>query len=120
MEYECIQKKEQLVIWLHKPGRLVANAQDALDLVVACSQENSRLLMVDGDRLSGEFLKLSTGVAGDVAQKLSQYGVKTAIVLDTKRVHGKFVDFVLETNRGNSFRAYPTHEEALAWLVRAP
>ena len=117
MEYQVIAKKGQQYLWLAGEGTLIESEQDALDLVAACMQENTNLLMISAGRLSENFGRLATGVAGAAAQKWSQYHIKTALVMDSQDAKGKFKEFLLETNRGGALRSYSTAEEAEGWLL---
>ncbi len=116
MEYQRMVQNGVPYLWLTGQG-LLQSERDALDLVGICGGEALSRVLVSGDGLSTDFSRLATGVAGAVLQKLSQYEIKTALVTDTAAAKGKFVDFLLETNRGTMFRAYPTKEEALEWLL---
>lgn len=94
-------------------GKITAE-QDALDLIAACMEHNTNLLLLPAACLSEEFLRLSTRVAGLVLQKLGNYHIKTVAVLDAAAASGHLREFLSETNRGRSFRAYATLAESEA------
>lgn len=117
MEYQVKEALGRRYVWLPPGGSLLQSQQDGLDVIAACFQERAELLMIAGERLSPDFGRLATGLAGAVLQKLGQYRIKTALVLDPAQARGKFADFLAEANRGAMFRAYPTQEEAERWLL---
>lgn len=69
---------------LHVPadGPPIHTAQDAVDLVAAAAGAGADLVAVPVARLDERFFTLSTGVAGDILQKLVQYRVRLAVVGD--------------------------------------
>jgi len=96
----------------------VENENDALDLVAACGENETALLMLHGENLSPDFFQLRTGLAGTVLLKFSNYRIKAAAVVTPDQVgQGKFYEFVLETNRGREFGVFYSREQAERWLV---
>lgn len=64
-----------------------------------------RLVAIPLARLGPDFLRLSSGVAGEVLQKLVNYRFQVAILGDTsdaEAASGPLRDFVRESNRGRS------------------
>ena len=119
MEYRVVEKNGEKFILLEGAGTPIRRGEDANALIEICAQNSTYLLLVEGERLSEEFLRLSTGVAGAVLQKFAIYGVKMAAVLDKDRAKGKFKELLAESNRGSVFRAYEDHGEAERWLLEA-
>lgn len=109
--------KGQSVLFLPAAGVPVTCEQDALDIITCCAEHEVDKVLISGERLSDDFFRLRTGVAGGVLQKLQQYAIKTAVVMTEERAKGKFVDFLAETNRGNTFRSFIDEEAALDWLI---
>ena len=92
--------------------------QDTLDLIAATWENDTGLLMINGEVLSEDFFNLSTGVAGAMLQKLVNYHVKTAAVIPDELVNNvRFREMALETNKGNHFRILDNREEAENWLI---
>lgn len=70
------------------------------------------------DALPPEFFDLSTGVAGALVQRVTQYGIRMAAVVPDPAAHsGPFQDFAREANRGATFRFFPSRAEAVEWLT---
>ncbi|HML36290.1 MAG TPA: DUF4180 domain-containing protein [Bacillota bacterium] len=117
MDYQVIERNDQKYIQLNREGNPIQAERDALDLLSVCAEYGTNLLLIPGERLSDEFLRLSTGIAGAVLQKFAQYGVKAAVLLDQDNVTGRFRDLLVESNRGNAFRTYTDLSKAEAWLT---
>lgn len=117
MNYKLEENNSKRYICLEADGRTLQTEQDGLDLVGLCAEHGTNLVLIPGERLSDDFFRLRTGLAGAILQKLAQYEVKTAVVLDEARAKGKFKEFLAESNRGRMFRAYPASDEAIVWLT---
>jgi Domain of unknown function (DUF4180) len=86
--------------------------------LVRCIEQGSRALLLDRGALPPAFFDLSTGVAGELGQKLVNYGIRMAAVVPDLAAHSpRFQDFAREANRGRQFRFFATREEAVAWLA---
>ncbi len=117
MNYQVIVRNGQKYVKLIPKEGLVASESDGRTLVQFCAEGDTNLLMLPFACLAPEFLRLSTGVAGLVLQKLTNYSIRAAAVLDTAAIKGKFKDFMLEANRGQSFRVFDSEEQAEQWLI---
>lgn len=117
MQYQIIEKNNQKYIWLAPDGLPIRTEQDAAWLFTVCIENGINLLLIDGSRLSDDFLRLRTGIAGIAMQKFVQYQIKAAAVLDDTRTRGKFKEFLTESNRGNVFRSFVTFDKAEEWLL---
>jgi hypothetical protein len=117
MDYQVIESSGKKYIYLDAGGKQIQNEQCALDLISICAEHDTDLLLIQGDRLSDDFLRLGTGVAGAVLQKFAQYNIKVSVVLDGERVKGKFKELLQESNRGKIFRAYASLQSAENWLL---
>ena len=85
--------------------------------LIACIEQGSRALLLDRDALSAAFFDLSSGVAGELVQKLVNYGVRMAAVVPDLAVHSpRFQEFVREANKGGQFHFCATRQEAIDWL----
>ena len=90
----------------------------ATDPVTACIESGARALLADDGALPPAFFDLSTGVAGAMVQRLTQYEIRMAAVVPDPSVHsGPFQDFAREANaRRSAFRFFPDRASAVAWL----
>ena len=97
----------------------VRTEQDALDLVALCGEHDTNRLMIHAEALSEEFIRLRTGVAGAVLQKLVNYSVRTAVLLpDASAMRGKFRDMAAEAGRGSQFRIFTSRQDTEDWLLK--
>lgn len=81
---------------------LVKNGADMLQLFmdIAHSQDDTHGLILQQRNITPDFFVLSTGVAGEVAQKLVNYDFKAAIIGDFSEVESKSLQaFMLESNK---------------------
>jgi hypothetical protein len=82
---------------------LISETQDAVDLLGEVYMEGCSRIVVFEKNLHPGFFKLSTGLAGDILQKFSNYRIKLAIVGDFTKYKSKSLkDFIRESNKGNS------------------
>lgn len=96
----------------------VEDAQGVLDLMPAFYEYDTNLLLLYAENLSPDFFRLNTRLAGDIMQKLVNYHIKTALVMDTARIgQGRFKEMVLETNQGSHFRVFDNRPGAVKWLL---
>jgi len=117
MNYQVIMKNNQKYILLDPIGKSIQTEQDGLELAAVCIENGTNLLLIQGDRLSDDFLQLKTGVAGAILQKFTIYNIKSVVIFDKDRAQGKFKEFLSESNSGKMFRAYTHFEEAESWLL---
>ena len=91
---------------------------DVLDLVGECAGHGATGVLIAAENLPEEFFRLKTGLAGEVLQKLQNYGIRLAGVISQEQAEsGRFGEFVREANRGRAFRFFATRAEAEAWLL---
>ena len=120
MTYQIIEKNNQRYILLDPAGKPIQTEQDAIQLFTICLENSVNLLLIHGERLSDEFLRLRTGIAGIALQKFATYGIKAAAIIDEKRTKGKFKEFLNESNKGHVFRSFNNFDEAENWLLVKP
>lgn len=91
------------VLIVDPEGPAIATERDGTDLIGDAMGEGAEWLAIPVSRLSDDFLKLSTGLAGAILQKAVNYRVNVAMVGDisAKTAASKPLnDFVGESNRG--------------------
>lgn len=90
-----------------------------VDQLLTRSFKASGRLLLDEDDLGDEFFDLSTGVAGELLQKLINYDQTLAVVV--RRVEKRsqsFQDLVLEHQHHPTIRFFSSEEAAIAWLAQ--
>lgn len=83
-------------------GGFSFDGQSALDFAVNIGYEyDCRNIVVNKAAIGEDFFRLSTGVAGEVAQKFVNYGYRLAIIGDFSVYTSKpFRDYMYECNNG--------------------
>ena len=90
-----------LVCEVHGPTP--ATERDGDDILGVAFGEGAEMVAIPVARLSDDFFRLSTKLAGTVAQKFANYQIRLAVVGDVSRWSTSskpFHDFVYESNRG--------------------
>ena len=86
-------------------GPQLATGRDASDLIGDALSLGADLIVIPTSRLSADFLRLSTGLAGEVLQKFVNYRLTPVILGDISSAvaaSNPLRDFVRESNRGRS------------------
>ena len=81
---------------------IIETEQDALDIMASAGYlYESRKIIVHEQNLGKDFFDLSSGLAGGILQKFSNYRVQLTIVGDFSKFHSKRLkEFILESNKG--------------------
>jgi hypothetical protein len=81
----------------------ISGTQDAIDLLGEAGSEGCSRIIIYERNLHPDFFKLTTGLAGDILQKFSNYRCKLAIIGDFSKFKSKSLqDFIRESNKGNT------------------
>lgn len=98
---------------------IIVDTQSALDLVMTVKYETgAQRIAVDKEVISRDFFILSTGMAGEILQKLTNYHVKVAVYGDYSHYTSKpLKDFIYESNHGKDCFFVATKEEAVQKLT---
>lgn len=96
----------------------IQTEQQALDIMSLCVENGTNLLMIHAPAISESFFRLSTGVAGDILQKMINYHITTVFVLtESIMLPTRFLEMMLEANKGEQYRFYYATHEAEQWLL---
>jgi hypothetical protein len=91
------------VLLLPDDGPAIATETDALDVVGETYGTGAEVVAVPVTRLTPEFTRLASGVAGAVVQKFVNYRLRLVVVGDLDHLGastGPVADWVREANRG--------------------
>ncbi|MCL1913377.1 MAG: DUF4180 domain-containing protein [Eubacteriaceae bacterium] len=93
---------------------LITDGQSALDFAVNIGYEyDCHSIIVNKAAITEDFFKLSTGIAGEVAQKFVNYRYRLAIIGDFSVYTSKpLLDYIYECNKGRHL--YFVDDEAAA------
>lgn len=118
MNYKVVERNSRRYILCDSTDTPLGSEQDSLDLVAACGENDTNLILLHSGAISDDFFKLRTGLAGKVLQKFINYRIRAAVVLtNEQKITGKFKEVIAETSKGNDFRVFDRAEEAEKWLL---
>ncbi|HRW85324.1 MAG TPA: DUF4180 domain-containing protein [Bacteroidales bacterium] len=98
-----------------EPGQImISGTDDIIDVIAEASLNDCGKLIVHSGSLNPDFFDLSTGLAGEILQKFSNYRMKLAIIGDFSVYKSKSLrDFIRESNRTGVITFKATLEDAL-------
>jgi hypothetical protein len=101
---------------------LLRRDRDAIEVVQACADYETRRVLLYAENLTPNFFDLSSREAGEILGKLRQYGVRLAVVYDpaATRLSTHFADLMIEENQQPYFHLFTDRAAAEAWLTQAP
>lgn len=121
MNIETIEKncKTAAVIRGGSDERVITDVRSALDLMVSVDyQYFTNLVAIAKELICDDFFVLSTGLAGEILQKLINYGFKIAVYGDFSGYTSKPLhDFIYESNNGHDHFFVKDEEEAVCRLT---
>ena len=97
---------------------LITDARSALDFIASVGCENNVTKIAIHKAAVGEdFFRLSTGLAGEVAQKFVNYGFRLAVIGDFSGYTSKSLrDYMYECNKGRHLYFVKDEGEAIEKL----
>lgn len=120
MTIHQLEKNGIHIAWIPQKELLITDAQSALDLATTVKYETGcTAIILDKASVCKEFFILSTGLAGEILQKYTNYGIRIAFVGDYSGYTSKPLhDFIYESNQGRNFFFVSTKEEAVEKLCQ--
>lgn len=98
---------------------IINKAEDGLDLLGNLYYQGFDSIVISERNITADFFDLKNGVAGEILQKFSNYGVRLAIVGDFSKFKSKsLTDFIYESNKGKHINFVNSTTEALQLLSR--
>ncbi|MEV8469183.1 DUF4180 domain-containing protein [Ralstonia sp. UNC404CL21Col] len=108
----------EAVLCLDEAGPRIASEQDALDhLIGEALGHGASMVAVPVSRLDAAFFALRTGLAGGIAQKITNYRLKLAVVGDISAhldASSALRDWVRESNKRDTIRFVPSLDDLAA------
>jgi len=92
------------VQYLDEDGPQIATDADASDLIGNAWVDGANVIAVPVSRFDPSFFDLTSGLLGNVTQKVVNYQLKLAVIGDIGAAVSRssaFADYVWETNRGD-------------------
>jgi len=119
MNYQIREVEGKKYIEVISSTEPLSTEAQALDLISLGWEHDTTAIMIHYAALSDDFFKLKTKVAGNMIQKLINYGIKAAAIIPQETIEkGRFKEMAVEMNTGNHFRLYESKEEAEKWLLK--
>jgi hypothetical protein len=104
---------------LAESGTCILRPQDMLDVMAWGGEQDTSLFLLQEEHFPPAFYDLKTGFAGEILQKLTNYGCRLAIVGSFAGVRSpRFRELMREANKGRQVRFAATRDEAIAWLTQ--
>ncbi len=116
MNHQIVESQGKRYLHLKSSGSLIHSEQDALDIVSLCIEHDADAALLEGDSLSDDFVKLSTGLAGAALQKFGNYIKVAAAIKGGQNFPARFQEAVSELGARNTFRIFTNPEDAASWL----
>jgi hypothetical protein len=110
----------EIVYYAPDTGPLVSSVDDALSVLGDAMSIGASQVVIPVARLSPAFLDLSSGLAGDILQKFSNYRMKVVLFGDITtalEASSALRTFVAESNRGEGVWFAPDQEALDARLA---
>ena len=83
MDKKIMELSGVRIVIINSYEPIITDAQTVLDLLAAVNYEdNSNLIAINKEAIIEGFFKLSTGIAGEILQKVVNYRKKLAIIGD--------------------------------------
>jgi hypothetical protein len=117
MNFNLIKENNSLIAEVISDDVLVYEVQDALDLMANAQYQDASTILIKKEHLAPGFFDLKTGIAGEILQKFSTYGVRVAIIGDFSQYNSKSLsDYIYESNKGNRIFFLSDRKEAIRRL----
>ncbi|GHU95201.1 hypothetical protein FACS1894208_07620 [Clostridia bacterium] len=94
---------------------IITDGQSALDLAATIDYEyGTQRVIIPKSAICEDFFRLSSGIAGEVAQKFVNYGFHIVIVGDFSGYTSKPLrDYIYESNKGRNINFVAAEAEAI-------
>lgn len=108
------------VVIMESKEVIITDVASALDLVMDLKHRTSCCkIALNKGAITEKFFILSSGLAGEILQKLVNYGIKLAIYGDYSKYTSKpLKDFIYESNKGEDVFFVEDKSEAIAMLTK--
>ena len=101
---EIVEIADRRVLYLDSDGPLIERPDQANDLIGDAWGHEATVIALPASRLDPQFFRLSSGLAGEITQKLVNYRFVFAVLGDISQYlegSGALRDYVWESNRGS-------------------
>ena len=119
MQIETIHHHGAVIVHLCGNAPVITDVQSALDAAMTARYDvQTDLIAIDKRAVCEDFFILSSGIAGEILQKYTNYHIRIAIYGDYSHYTSKPLhDFIYESNKGESVFFVAALDEALDRLA---
>lgn len=119
MNIDIVEKNGNNVAVVYSDQILITDVQSALDFLMTVKYETGCAnIAVNKDAIVEDFFILHTRLAGEVLQKVINYGMRFAVYGDFSQYTSKALkDFIYESNQGRDVYFQPTAALAVDKLI---
>lgn len=120
MKITKIEKSGILCALIESNEVVITDVQSALNLLINTKYEaGTNNIVISKKLITEDFFILSTGLAGEILQKIINYGCRIAIYGDYSHYTSKpLKDFIYESNKGKDIFFVSSVEEAVDKLTK--
>lgn len=120
MHLSKLKNNDTLCAFVESDHTVIIDAQSAIDLLMSAKYDiGTKNIIISKQLITEDFFVLSTGLAGEILQKLVNYGGRIAIYGDYSRYTSKpLKDFIYESNKGKAVFFVATKDEAVDKLTK--
>lgn len=120
MHLSKLENNDTLCAFVESDHTVITDAQSAIDLLMCAKYDiGTKNIIISKQLITEDFFVLSTGLAGEILQKLVNYGGRIAIYGDYSRYTSKpLKDFIYESNKGKDVFFVATKDEAVDRLTK--
>lgn len=120
MHLSKLENNDTLCAFVESDHTVITDAQSAIDLLMSAKYDiGTKNIIISKQLITENFFVLSTGLAGEILQKLVNYGGRIAIYGDYSRYTSKpLKDFIYESNKGKDVFFVATKDEAVDRLTK--
>ncbi|MDR1533224.1 MAG: DUF4180 domain-containing protein [Clostridiales bacterium] len=118
MTTNLIESSKGKIAVIHSDTPIVTDARSALDLAATLHYEHEcQNIAINKSAITEDFFRLSTGVAGEIVQKLVNYRYRLAIIGDFSGYASKPLrDYICECNKGRHLYFVESEQAAVEKL----
>ena len=120
MTIQTVKQNNIVCAVINSDEKVFTDAQSALDVLLTAKYDaGTKNIVIDKKLIIEDFFILSTGLAGEILQKYTNYGGRIAIYGDYSHYTSKpLKDFIYESNKGRDVFFTATEDEAIDMLTR--
>ncbi len=120
MRLDKITLEDIVLVNVYGGKSIIKNAKSIIDLIINIIYEfETDNVIIDKNIIDEKFFILSSGIAGEITQKIINYNIKVAIYGDYTKYNSKALrDFIYESNNGKNIFFVENKEQAILKLVK--